>query len=88
MEVSDPNADVLPYDQSIEGVLGRTRLEKMKKTLSEDQWTTMQLYFFEGFTIDEIAAHLRQSAGNVRNHYYRGLEKVRRQMLLKKLRAD
>ncbi len=88
MEVSDPRADVPPYDQSIEGVLGRTGLEKMRKSLSEDQWTTMRLFFFEGFTIEEIAVHLEQSPGNVRNHYYRGLEKVRKQMCAKKLRAD
>lgn len=81
MKVADPRADVLPYDQSIEGLLGRTGLETMKKSLSGDQWSTIQLYFFEGFTIDEIAVHLGQSAGNIRNHYYRGLEKLRKQML-------
>lgn len=88
MEVPDPRGDVLPYDQSKEGVLGRTGLEKLERSLSEDQWITMQLYFFEGFTIEEIAVRLGQSPGNVRNHYYRGLEKVRKQMLSKKLRAD
>jgi RNA polymerase sigma-70 factor (ECF subfamily) len=88
IEVPDPRADTLPYDQSMEGVLGRSALERIEKSLSEDQWTTMQLYFFEGFTIEEIAARLGQSVGNVRNHYYRGLEKVRKQMLSKKLRAD
>ncbi len=87
-DVTDRRAAVPPYDQSIEGVLGTTGLEKIKKSLSEDQWTTMQLYFFEGFTIDEIAAHLGQTAGNIRNHYYRGLEKIRKQMLSKKLQAD
>lgn len=88
MEVCDPNADVLPYDQSMEGILGKARLETIKRSLSADQWTTLELHFFEGFTIDEIAARLGQSAGNVRNHYYRGLEKVRKQMLAKKLRGD
>jgi RNA polymerase sigma-70 factor (ECF subfamily) len=88
MEVPDPRADILPYDQSMEGVLGRSALERIEKSLSEDQWTTMQLYFFQGFTVDEIAEHLGQSAGNVRNHYYRGLEKVRKQMLSMKLRVD
>lgn len=88
MEVSDPSADVLPYDQSMQGVLGKAGLEKMKQSLSADQWTTMQLYFFDGLTIDEIAVHLGQSAGNVRNHYYRGLEKLRKQMVAKKLQGN
>lgn len=88
MEIPDPRADVLPYEQSIEGILGRAGLEKMKRSLSGDQWTTMQLYFFEGFTINEIAERLGQSVGNVKHHYHRGLEIVRRQMIAKKLQAD
>ena len=54
-------------------------------TLTEDQRHTLSLHFIEGFTFAEIAAKLGQSVGNVRNHYYRGLDKLRKQMFPVKL---
>jgi len=87
MEPPDPRGGDPFYHQSMEGVLGKGGLEKLTKSLSEDQQTTMRLYFFEGYTLDEIAIHLGQSVGNVRNHYYRGLERVRKQIFTKKLQA-
>lgn len=45
--------------------------------LSEEQRTTLRLHFFEGFTINEISEKLGQSRVNVRNYYYRGLERLR-----------
>jgi RNA polymerase sigma-70 factor (ECF subfamily) len=72
-------APALPlYDQSIEAHFGRERLRKALDEMSEDQRETLRLYFFEGYTLGEIAAHLGQSAGNVKHHYYRGLDKLRR----------
>jgi RNA polymerase sigma-70 factor, ECF subfamily len=68
------------YDESIEAHFGRERLRIALAEMSEDQRETLRLYFFEGYTMEEIAARLGQSAGNVRHHYYRGLDKLRRQM--------
>jgi len=68
------------YDQSIEAHFGRERLHKALDEMSEDQRETLRLYFFEGYTPGEIAAQLRQSAGNVKHHLYRGLDKLRRNM--------
>jgi RNA polymerase sigma-70 factor, ECF subfamily len=48
--------------------------------LSENQRETLLLFFFEGYSFEEIAAKLGQTIGNARNHYYRGLEKLRRKM--------
>jgi RNA polymerase sigma-70 factor (ECF subfamily) len=48
--------------------------------LSESQRQTLHLFFFEGYTFEEIAAKLGQTVGNARNHYYRGLEKLRKQI--------
>lgn len=53
--------------------------------LSESQHQTLHLFFFEGYTFEEIAAKLGQTVGNVRNHYYRGLEKLRKQISDRKL---
>jgi len=38
------------------------------------------LHFFEGYTFNEIAEKLGQSYANVRNHHYRGLEKLRKHL--------
>jgi RNA polymerase sigma-70 factor, ECF subfamily len=68
------------YDQSIEAHFGRERLRKALEEMSEDQRETLRLYFFEGYTLGEIAAQFGQSAGNVKHHLYRGLDKLRRNM--------
>lgn len=49
--------------------------------LSDNQRETLVLFFFEGYSFEEIAAKLGQTIGNARNHYYRGLERLRRKML-------
>jgi RNA polymerase sigma-70 factor, ECF subfamily len=53
--------------------------------LSESQRQTLRLFFFEGYTFEEIAAKLGQTIGNARNHYYRGLDKLRKQISAGKL---
>jgi RNA polymerase sigma-70 factor, ECF subfamily len=53
--------------------------------LSESQRQTLHLFFFEGYTFEEIAAKLGQTVGNARNHYYRGLDKLRKQISAGKL---
>jgi len=67
-------------DYSAEAVFGRNGLNKVLKSLSEDQGETLRLHFFDGYTLAEISQKLGQPLGNVRNHYYRGLDKLRRQM--------
>ena len=67
-------------DYSPEAVFGRNGLEKVLSSLSEDQRETLRLFFFEGYTLAEISAKMGQSLANVRNHYYRGLDRVRKQM--------
>jgi RNA polymerase sigma-70 factor (ECF subfamily) len=74
-------------DYSAEAVFGRNGLEKVFETLSEDQRETLRLHFFEGYTLAEIAAKLGQPHGNVRHHYYRGLDKLRKQMFDTTVRA-
>jgi RNA polymerase sigma-70 factor (ECF subfamily) len=68
-------------DYSPEAVFGRNALTKVLAALSEDQRETLRLHFFEGYTFAEIAEKLGQPLGNVRHHYYRGLDKLRKQML-------
>jgi RNA polymerase sigma-70 factor (ECF subfamily) len=53
-------------------------LQEAFDSLSPDQRVTIQLHFFGGLTIDEISKCLKTSSVNVRNYYYRGLERLRR----------
>ncbi|MGD0469217.1 MAG: sigma-70 family RNA polymerase sigma factor [Terriglobales bacterium] len=66
-------------------LVGNTTIHGLLDTLTEDQRNTLSLHFFEGYTFAEIAAKLDQSLGNIRNHYYRGLDKLRKQMFPGKL---
>jgi RNA polymerase sigma-70 factor (ECF subfamily) len=67
-------------DYSAETVFGRNGLENIVSTLSVDQRETLRLHFFEGFTLFEISEKLGQPLGNVRHHYYRALDKLRKGM--------
>ena len=66
-------------------LVGNTTLQGLLDTLTEDQRNTLSLHFFEGYTFGEIAAKLDQSLGNIRNHYYRALDRLRKQMFPGKL---
>lgn len=68
------------YDESVEAHFGRERLRQALDEMSEDQRETLRLYFFEGYTLREVATQLGQSLGNVKHHYYRGLDRLRRHM--------
>jgi RNA polymerase sigma-70 factor (ECF subfamily) len=70
----------LESDYSAETVYGRNGLTKVLGALSDDQRETLRLYFFEGYSLAEISAKVGQPLGAIRNRYYRGLDKLRKQM--------
>jgi len=86
LTIDGPIADSAFYERSIEGSLGTEMLSKIAEALSIDQRKTIQLYFFEGYTFEEIAELTKQMVGNVRNHYYRGLDKIRKLVFAPELR--
>jgi len=69
------------YDQTVEGLFGRNGWKRIAEDLTEDQRETLRLHFFEGYTFAEIAEKLGQTYANVRNHHYRGLEKLRKHLV-------
>jgi RNA polymerase sigma-70 factor, ECF subfamily len=75
-----PTPRMPTYDESLEAHLGKEGLRKALAEMSAEQRETLRLHFFEGYSLDEIAVHVGQSYANVRHYYYRGLEKLRRQM--------
>jgi len=79
-ESQQPNVEGAHYDHTVEGLFGRNGWRKIVEDLTEDQRETLRLHFFEGYTFTEIAEKLGQSFANVRNHHYRGLEKLRKHL--------
>jgi len=66
------------YEYSAVAILGKTELGKVLAGLTDDQRETLRLHFVEGYTLKEISSRTGQPIGNVRHHYYRGLEKFRK----------
>jgi RNA polymerase sigma-70 factor, ECF subfamily len=87
LAVRDRRYEDLFYEWSMEAVWGRESAAKLRELLSPGQLATIELHFFEGYTLEEIAARLGQTLGNVRNHYYRALEKLRKPAFAGKLRS-
>ena len=71
---------------TLDTITARDLLEKMRHELSEDQMQTLELHFFEGLSFREISEKTGQSYGNVRNHYYRGIERLRSHIFPQKRR--
>lgn len=84
-ETLDPRSEAMVDPAFGTELVGNTTIEGLLDTLTEDQRNTLSLHFYEGYTFAEIASKLDQSLGNIRNHYYRGLEKLRKQVFPGKL---
>lgn len=55
-----------------------TRLvEQILPQLTEKQRSVIELVFFEGLKLSEVASRTGESPGNVHHAYYRGIEKLR-----------
>ena len=86
-QLADPRASRRRFEDSVAGRLGTGGLQRAFEALSENQRRTLQLHFFEGYTFGEIASELGQSTGNIRHHYFRGLNRLRKQIFDARLRA-
>lgn len=84
-ELRDPHLEVDRLNDRVDGALRVSALEEAFGDLSEDQRQTLRLYFFEGYALEEIATKLGQSKGNVKHHYFRGLERLRKHIFAGKL---
>ena len=56
----------------------RRLASQMLAMIEEAQRTVLELVFFEGLTMQEVADRTGDSVGSVRHRYYRGLQKMRR----------
>ena len=80
-ELGDPRAELDPLDGGIDGMFGLGVAKQVFDALSENQRQTLRLYFVEGYTLGEIAQKLGQPLGNIKHHYFRGLDRLRKQLL-------
>lgn len=82
--------DTLSGDSDLEREVGaKLTFEQMRPAfaeLSEKQRKTLELFFFEGLAFEDIAERLGEPLGNIRHHYYRGLDKLRKSTIIEKLR--
>ena len=84
-DLIDPRSLKTDADALVTELVGNTTIKGLLDSLTEDQRNTLSLHFFEGYTFAEIAVKLDQPVGNIRNHYYRGLDKLRMRMFPSKL---
>jgi RNA polymerase sigma-70 factor (ECF subfamily) len=87
VSLPDRRHEVQFHEQSMEGIWGKQSAANLRALLSADQLKTLEMHFFEGYTLEEIAERTGLSHVNVRNHYYRGLEKLRKPAFARKLRS-
>jgi len=73
-------------DREIGARLDRVRIERALDDLPEIQRQTLELFYFEGLELREIGEKLNEPLGNVRHHFYRGLERLRKNTFLQMLR--
>jgi RNA polymerase sigma-70 factor (ECF subfamily) len=78
VKIDPPSVPETHHEYTVEGFFGRDGWKNVWDTLTEYQRETLRLHFYEGCTFAEIAQRLGQTYDNIRHHYYRGLEKLRK----------
>jgi RNA polymerase sigma-70 factor, ECF subfamily len=63
-------------------------LQQAFKDLSEKQRRTLELYFFEGYSLREISDRMKESLANVRHYYYRALDRLKTSTELNSLKDN
>ena len=84
--LDDGGSHVGANGSMVEEIDARAILSGARAELTKDQHQTLELHFFEGYSLREIAAKRGQSVGNIRNHYYRALERIRIHLFAKNRR--
>jgi RNA polymerase sigma-70 factor (ECF subfamily) len=77
------NADV---EREIEAKIDFERLQCAFEDLPDVQRKTLKLFYFEDLDLREISERLHEPLGNVRHHFYRGLERLRKSAVVERLR--
>ena len=65
-----------------------SQLQCAFEDLTHMQRQTLEMFYFEGMELREISERLHEPFGNVRHHFYRGLERLRKSPAVKRLREN
>jgi len=84
--LADTLAGTADLERDLASKQSRERLREAFENLTDQQRMTLELFFFEDLTFPEIAERIGESLENVRHHYYRGIQKLRKDAFVKKLR--
>jgi RNA polymerase sigma-70 factor, ECF subfamily len=84
--VEDTLAGATDLDHQIGTQLHRAHLERALDELPEDQRRTLEMFYWEGLELREIAETLNEAVSNIRHYYYRGLGRLRKNELIQALR--
>ena len=63
-------------------------LQRAFEDLTPMQRRTIELFYFEGMELREISERLHEPFGNIRHHFYRGLERLRKSPSVQRLRGN
>jgi RNA polymerase sigma-70 factor (ECF subfamily) len=84
--MSEVLSSATDLDREIGSRLNREQLEKAFQELPAMQRRTLELFYFEGLQLCEIAVKLDEPMGNIRHHFYRGLDHLRKSAFVQRLR--
>ncbi len=84
--LTDTLAGSNDMERDLAAKLNLPRLEEALDELPEKKRRTLELFFFEDLEIKEIASRIGESPENVRHHYYRGLQKMRKNLFVQGLK--
>jgi RNA polymerase sigma-70 factor, ECF subfamily len=84
--MSEVLSSATDLDREIGSRLNRAQLEKAFQDLPTMQRRTLELFYFEGLQLCEITDKLDEPMGNIRHHFYRGLDRLRKSAFVQRLR--
>jgi len=76
-DVASDRPQVTHYSDPADLIIWTPRMKAAFRSLSKEQQLTLELYYFKGCTFREVAQELGYSYGNAKNHFYRGMERLR-----------
>ena len=75
-------------EREIGAKINFAHLQRAFEDLTVMQRQTIELFYFEGLELREISERLHEPFGNVRHHFYRGLERLRKSPSVQRLRGN
>jgi RNA polymerase sigma-70 factor (ECF subfamily) len=86
--VGDTLVNNMDVEREIGAKLDFAHLREAFEALTHMQRLTLELFYFEGLELREISEQLHEPFGNVRHHFYRGLEQLRKSPSVQRLRGN